>query len=163
MSRFGFTYRLSVLALLASAAVAGCGGSGGMGGANKPRSLYERLGGEPAITAVVADFVGRAAANPRVNFTRKGTPAEWQATPENVAHLQKMLVQMICSVTGGPQVYEGRSMKGIHAGMQITNAEFDALAGDLKATLDQFKVPAAEQDELIKIVSTTRGDVVTAS
>src|SRR5687768_1154592 len=52
------------------------------------KTLYERLGGEPAVTAVVEDFVGRAAADPKVNFTRKGTPYEWQATDANVAKLK---------------------------------------------------------------------------
>jgi hemoglobin len=128
--------------------------------AAKEKSLYERLGGAPAIEAVIADFVGRAAANPKVNFTRKGTAAEWQATPESVAMLKKHLVDLVGMVTGGPQKYQGRNMKDSHRGMKITDAEFDALAGDLKATLDKFKVPAKEQMELLKIVGSTRGDIV---
>jgi hemoglobin len=124
------------------------------------KSLFMRLGGEDAIKAVVADFVGRAAANPQVNFTRKGTAREWQATSENVAHLQKMLVDMIGAASGGPQKYMGKNMKEAHAGMKITAAEFDALAADLKASLDKFKVPAPEQDELLKVVGSTKGDIV---
>jgi hemoglobin len=124
------------------------------------KSLYERLGGEKAITAVVDDFVGRAAANPKVNFTRKGTAAEWQASSENVTRLKKHLVQLVAMVTGGPQKYEGRDMKAAHAGMKITNDEFDAIAGDLKATLNKFKVPAKEQEELLKIVGSTREAIV---
>lgn len=124
------------------------------------KTLYERLGGEAAIKAVVDDFVARAAGNPKVNFTRKGTPVEWDATPENVEKLKKHLVQLIGMVTGGPQKYEGRSMKAAHQGMRITNAEFDALAGDLKATLDKFNVPKQEQQELFKIIGSTRDDIV---
>ena len=124
------------------------------------QSLYMRLGGEPAIKAVVDDFVGRAASNPKVNFTRAGSPAEWKATDENVAKLKKHLVQMVCAVSGGPQKYEGRDMKSSHAGMKITNAEFDAIVGDLIATLKKFNVPQAEIDELVGIVATTRGDIV---
>ena len=124
------------------------------------QSLYTRLGGEPAIKAVVDDFVGRAASNPKVNFTRAGTPVEWKATDENVAKLKKHLVQMVCAVSGGPQKYEGRDMKSSHAGMKITNAEFDAIAGDLIATLKKFNVPQAEIDELVGIVATTRSDIV---
>lgn len=126
----------------------------------KEKSLYDRLGGEAAIKAVVDDFVARAAGDPKVNFTRKGTDVEWQATPDNVAKLKKHLVQLVGMVTGGPQKYEGRSMKEAHQGMKITDAEFDALAADLKATLDKFKVPAREQMELLKIVGSTRGDIV---
>lgn len=125
-------------------------------------ALYERLGGEAAIKAVVDDFVGRAAGNPKVNFTRKGTDKEWKATGESVDVLKKHLVQLIAMVTGGPQKYEGRDMKSVHQGMKITDEEFNALAGDLKASLDHFKVPAREQDELLKIVGSTRGDIVEA-
>lgn len=124
------------------------------------KSLYDRLGGEEAITAVVAKFVARAAGNPKVNFTRKGTDKEWEASPENVEKLQKHLVDLIGMVTGGPQKYTGRSMKEAHAGMKITEAEFNALAGDLIATLDEFKVPEKEKNELVGIVAGTAGDII---
>ena len=123
-------------------------------------SLYERLGGEPAITAVVDDFVGRAASDPAVNFTRQGTGKEWDATAENVAMLKKHLTQFICAATGGSQVYEGRDMKTVHEGMKITESEFGAIAADLKASLTSFNVPEKEQDELIAIVATTQGSIV---
>jgi hemoglobin len=131
--------------------------AGGMQG----KSLYHRLGEEPAIRAVVDDFVARAASDPKVNFTRKGVPgAEWQATPENVEKLKVRLVQFIGQATGGPQKYAGKDMKTTHKGMKITNAEFDAAAADLKASLDTLKVPAQEQSELMAIVGGTRNDMV---
>lgn len=132
--------------------------AGRMPAATKP--LWERLGGEPAVTAVIDDFVARAAGNPKVNFTRKGTPQEWEATPQSVARLKKRLVQLVSVVSGGPLKYEGRDMKAAHQGMKITGAEFDALAGDLKATLEKLKVPAAEQNELLTIIASTRKDIV---
>jgi hemoglobin len=126
------------------------------------KSLYDRLGGKPAITAVVDDFVGRAASDPKVNFTRKGVPgAEWQATPENVAHLKMQLVDFISMATGGPNNYKGKSMKESHKNMQITDAEFSAIAADLKASLDKLNVPAKEQGELMAIVGGTKKDIVT--
>jgi hemoglobin len=124
------------------------------------KPLYERLGGQKAITAVVDDFVARAAGNPKVNFTRKGTDVEWKPSEENVKVLKRHLVQLVSKVTGGPQKYEGRDMKTAHRGMTISDEEFDALAGDLIATLDKFKVPKQEQDELVKIVASTRKDIV---
>jgi hemoglobin len=127
------------------------------------KSLYERLGGETAIAAVVEDFVGRAASDPAVNFVRQGTPKAWDATPENVATLKKHLTQFLCSVTGGPQVYEGRDMITVHAGMQISDAEFNALAGDLQASLVSFNVPQQELDELMTIAASTRGQIVEQS
>lgn len=124
------------------------------------KSLYERLGGEAAIKAVVDEFVAIAAADEKVNFFRKGTGKEWQPGEQDVIKLKKHLVDMIGSVTGGPQKYTGRSMKEAHAGMKITEGEFHALAADLIAALDKFKVPQAEKDELIKIVATTKGEIV---
>ena len=124
------------------------------------RSLYDRLGGEPAITAVIDDFVNRAAGDPKVNFTRKGTDKEWAATAENVAKLKKHLTQFVCMATGGPQKYEGKAMKPAHAGMKITEAEFGAIAADLIASLDKFKVPQKEKDDLIAVVLTTKADIV---
>ena len=124
------------------------------------RSLYDRLGGEPAITAVVDDFVNRAAGDPKVNFTRKGTGKEWNPTPENVANLKKHLTQFVAMAAGGPQKYTGQPMKPLHAGMKITDAEFNAIAADLVASLDKFKVPQKEKDELMAVVGSTRGDIV---
>lgn len=123
-------------------------------------SLYSRLGGEATITAVVEKLVARAAGNPKVNFTRKGTAKEWEPTPEIVEKLEKHLVELLCMSTGGPQKYTGRSMKEAHAGMQITRAEFDALASDLIATLDEFKVPEKEKNELVKIIAGTANDII---
>jgi hemoglobin len=124
------------------------------------RSLYERLGGENAIRAVVDDFVTRALNDPKVNFTRKGTTAEWKPTPENVERVKKTAVELVGMVTGGPQKYTGKSMKEAHKGMEITQAEFDAFAADCKASLDKFNVPAKEQDELMKIIASTAPDIV---
>jgi hemoglobin len=130
--------------------------------APEQKSLYERLGGEASISAVVDDFVNRAAADPAVNFTRANVPGapKWDPTPENVALLKTRITQFVCMATGGPQKYEGKSMKDAHAGMKITDAEFNAIAADLTASLNKFNVPQQEQNELLAIVGTTRGDIV---
>lgn len=125
------------------------------------KTLYERLGGEAAIAAVIDEFVARAAANPAVNFTRQGQPRSWEPTPENIEKLKKHLVQFV-SVAAGAQdvVYEGADMKTAHESMKITNPEFDAIAADLIGALDKFNVPEKEKAELLTIVGTTRGQVV---
>ncbi len=119
------------------------------------KSLYERLGGEPAIIAVVEDFVGRAAADPKVNFFRDG-----KYKGVDVARLKRLLVAFIGQATGGPQKYTGRDMKETHKGMKIDHWEFEALSADLAASLDKFKVLAKEKKELLAIVGTTRKDIV---
>lgn len=125
-------------------------------------SLYTRLGGEEGIRVVVDDFVARAAADDTLNFTRAGTPAEWEATPENVALLKDRLVSFIGQATGGPQTYQGRDMAAAHAGMQITDAEFDRLGGHLVAALEANGVPEDARSDLVEIVETTRSAIVTA-
>ena len=96
------------------------------------KSVYDRLGGQPAITAVVDDFVGNVAADNRIDgfFARTDIP-----------RLKKNLVDQICQGTGGPCMYTGRDMRTAHKGMNITDAQFNALVEDLVKSLDKFKVP----------------------
>jgi hemoglobin len=150
--------------VLAAFTVLALTGSAALAQDSKPaKSLYDRLGGEAAIKAVVDDFVAVAAADPKVNFTRKGTPMEWQATDENVAKLKGHLVEFLSMAFGATGTkYEGRDMKSTHKGMGITQAEFDALAADLKTVLEKHKVPQAELDEAMKIAAATAPDIVEA-
>lgn len=138
-----------------------CAEKGQMGSATMARkSLYDRLGGEPAVRAVVDEFVVRAAADSAVNFTRRGTVREWEASSQNVDHLKMSLRDFICAAAGGPCEYKGADMRTAHRGMKITDMEFNALAADLKASLDKFHVPAQEQRELLAAVEGTRKDIV---
>lgn len=147
----------ALVALVLITSGMGCKSWGSGGGA---KTLYERLGGEPAISAVVNDFVNRAANDPRVNFTREGQPNHWNATPENVAKVKEHLTQFIVEATGGPKEYHGADMATVHKGMNITDNEFNAAAEDLKASLDKFHVPDKEQTELMNIVGSTRDQIV---
>jgi hemoglobin len=115
------------------------------------RTLYDRLGGKDAVVAVIDDFVGRAAGDSRINgkFARTDVP-----------RLKAMLVDQVSAATGGPVQYTGRGMHETHDGMGVTAGEFDALVEDLVATLNQFNVPAAEQQELIGILGPLRSDIV---
>ena len=135
-------------------------------------ALFERLGGEKGLTAIVDDFTPRAMEDPRVNWNREGisegglfarrtSSAQWQATPENVARLKKHIIQFLALATGGPAKFDGKPMKAAHAGMKISNPEFDAVIGDLKASLDKFQIPNKEQKELLAIVESTRPEIVT--
>jgi len=115
------------------------------------RSLYERLGGNDAIVAVIDDFVARVAGDARINgkFARTDIP-----------RLKAMLVDQVTDVTGGPATYMGRGMDETHAGMGVTSAEFDALVGDLRETLEELEVPAPEQTELLAILAPLRAEIV---
>jgi len=114
-------------------------------------SLYDRLGGKDAITAVVDDFVARCAGDARINgkFARTDIP-----------RLKSELVDQVCAASGGPCEYSGRDMRTTHTGMGVTAGEFEALVGDLIATLDQFGVPEAEKGELLGALAPMRGEIV---
>src|SRR5512139_3513587 len=93
------------------------------------RSLYERLGGQGAIQAVVTKFISNVGADKRINT--------WFATTD-LKKLNKLLVEQVCMATGGPCTYSGRDMKTTHKGLKITSAAFGALVEDLVAALDTF-------------------------
>jgi hemoglobin len=118
------------------------------------RSLYDRLGGLDAITAVVEAFRDRVGADDRINGKFART---------DMARLRKMLIDQVCEATGGPCSYRGRSMKEAHAGMRVTGGEFDALVEDLVATLNQFKVGKDEQDELLGVLGPLKPEIVEVS
>src|SRR4029077_13751358 len=115
------------------------------------RSLYDRLGGKSAITAVVDTFVARVAADARINkkFARS-----------NIPRVKAELVDQVCAQTGGPCTYSGSTMKDTHRGMKVTEGEFNALVEDLTAALNVFKVPAREQNELLTALGSMKGDIV---
>ena len=124
------------------------------------KPLYERVGGEKTIVALVDDLVARAADDPRVNFVRRGAPRQVQATPENVARLKTRLVQFLGTAAGGPQKYEGEDMTTAHKGMRITTGEFDAFAEHFRAAMYQVGIGEKEQKELTEIIESTRGPIV---
>lgn len=117
--------------------------------AEKP--LYDRLGAKPAITAVVDDFVGRVAADNRINGKFSNT---------DIPRFKMLLMEQICQASGGPCTYTGRSMKATHAGMGVSSSDFDALVGNLVATLNKFKVPEREKNELLGALGRMKGDIV---
>ena len=114
-------------------------------------SLYKRLGGIEAITAVVKGFRDRVARDDRINQKFART---------DLGRLTRMLIDQVCQAAGGPCTYSGRSMKEAHAGMGVTSGEFDALVGDLVATLNQFKVGKTEQGELLGVLGPLKPDIV---
>ena len=117
-------------------------------------TLYQRLGGREAIKLVVDDFVTNMAADPRVNSRFKGLQ------PAAVFKLQTNLADQICDATGGPCAYLGKDMKAVHTGMGITEAEWNATVEDLVKSLDKYKVPAKEQQELLAILGPMKKDIV---
>jgi hemoglobin len=139
--------------------------------ATNKRSLYDRLGGDDGIGRIVDDFVDRAMADPRVNWSRTGVKhggfsvhynqsEQWSATPENIRAVKMHISQFLEVTTGGPVKYTGKDMHSAHANMHISNPEFDAAMGDMKATLDKLQIANPEQKELLAVVESTREEIV---
>lgn len=118
---------------------------------SKGRSLYERLGGKAAITAVVDTFVTKVGADKRINGYFAST---------DLTKLKRHLGNQICEASGGPCQYTGRTMKQTHAGMGVTDAAFGALVEDLVAALDHHKVGKAEKDDLLAVLGPMKDDIV---
>lgn len=120
------------------------------------KTLYERLGGIHSIAMVVDDFVERIWVNEVLNEN----PKNKEAMGLSKAALKYHVTELVGQVTGGPQKYTGRAIKDTHAGLNISENEWNAMAADFQATLDKFNVPEAEQQELFEIVGSTKSDVV---
>jgi hemoglobin len=118
-----------------------------------PRSLYDRLGGEPAVAAVVDEFVTRTTSDARIKERFFNTDAN---------NLKRLLVEFVCMATGGPCKYTGRDMASSHAGMDLVDEEFTALVENLANALDKFKVSEKEKAELLGALGPLKPDIVVA-
>ena len=114
-------------------------------------SLYERLGGVDALTAVTRAFEDRAAKDDRINQKFART---------NLDRLTKEFVDQLCQATSGPCSYTGLGMIKAHTNMGVTNGEWDAFMEDLVAVLNDFKVGEAEQGELLNLLRPMHDEIV---
>jgi len=122
------------------------------------KTLWDRLGGEAGVKRFVDDFVEMAALDDRVNFDRKG---KYPLTEDKIKNLKQMLVELISVKTGGPiEKYTGKDMKTVHKDMAITDAEFNAIAADLKKALEKNRIRTEDANALLDIVEKTRKDIV---
>ena len=118
------------------------------------KSLYERLGGYNAVAAVVDDFVGRLVTDKQFERFFAGH------STDSKRRIRQHIVDQLCAAAGGPCLYTGRTMKDSHTGLGITEAEWDAAAKHLVASLDKFKVPEQEQKDLLAFVNGVKPDIV---
>ena len=122
-------------------------------------SLYERLGGVYSIATVVDELIERLEVNEILNANPILDKARTEVPK---AGIKFRLTAMICQVTGGPEVYHGRSMKDSHAHLNISNAEWNEMVKVFSQLLIDFKVPEKEQKELFALIGPTKADIVTA-
>ncbi|WP_067971968.1 group I truncated hemoglobin [Nocardiopsis trehalosi] len=119
--------------------------------ANPAPTIYDRIGGNEAVTAVVEDFYVRVLADDELAGYFTGV---------NMSRLKGRQVEFFCAALGGPEEYTGGEMKQVHDGMGITRPQFDLVAGHLTAALLDAGVPEDTTGEIIARVAPLAGDIV---
>jgi hemoglobin len=128
------------------------GGTASSSASTGKKELYDRLGGQAAIVAVVDEFIARVAADDRINLRFGNT---------DIPRLKSLLVEFVCMATGGPCKYSGTDMETTHGGMEVADEEFTAVVEDLTGALDKFNVPAKEKGELLGALGPLKPRIVT--
>lgn len=150
--------RRTYFLVAALAVAAACGGgkksdTTGGGSAAPVGTLFDRLGGETGVKGVVKDFVE--------NNVAKDTRINAQFANADIPGFEKKLYEQICSASGGGCVYSGKDMKTAHAGMKITEADFNAVVEDLGKALDNAHVAEADKQTLLGVLGPMKSDIVT--
>lgn len=115
-------------------------------------SLYARMGGATVIARVVDQFLELSRTDPRTSRSFKKV---------NMKRLREKLNEKFCALAQGPCEYTGDSMKDVHAGLDITEAEFNAGVEHLRTVLDGNRVGQREKNELLKLLAPIKRDTVT--
>jgi hemoglobin len=120
------------------------------------KTLYERLGGYDAITAVTNDLLPRLNADPQLGrfWAHRGE--------DGVKREKQLLIDFLCASTGGPMYYRGRDMVLTHRGMRISESDWNVFLGHAGATLAKFEVPEAEKREVVAFVQSLKKEIVEA-
>jgi hemoglobin len=117
-------------------------------------SLYKRLGGYDALAAVTDDFLNRLATDPKEGRFFVGL------STDSKTRVRQHVVDFLCVATGGPCKYTGRDMVTAHTGLGITDEDWNIAVKALGDTLNKFKVPAREQQDVVSAVAPLKGQIV---
>jgi hemoglobin len=116
------------------------------------QTLLQQLGGRDAVELVVAAFYERVLADPLLKHYFRGV---------QMSRLYKNQADFFCAALGQPDAYKGRDMRSVHAGMDIGDAEFDAVAVHLQDALAECGVDKPKIDTVVSLIAPLRSDVVT--
>lgn len=114
-------------------------------------TLFDELGGETKLQQVVEELVTIALEDERINFAFAGT---------DLSKFKQLLYTQLCELAAGPCIYDGRSMQAAHANLQITNAQFNALAEDLYEACERVGIAYRTQNKLMALLAPMQRDVV---
>lgn len=119
-------------------------------------SLYQRLGGAAGISALVDGVVEAHMENPIV----QSRFLPYRDKPDVMAKVKKHTCDFFGAGSGGPETYGGRSMSDTHRGMNISSAEYDAVADDISRTLEKHGIDEATRAEVMGIVQSLKGEII---
>jgi len=139
MTAVAYTVLASALLLLAETA------------AGAPARLYDRLGGQIGVAAIADTLIDRVSADPKLGRSFKDS---------NLTRIKKLLAEQICDLSGGPCRYSGDSMREVHAGHHISEAEFFGMVADLRTVLKERHVSQGAANELLRLLAPMKRDVV---
>lgn len=128
-----------------------CAAPGGPASAGAPPSLYERLGGAPVVADVVGEVIDQSASRHDLGRSFKDTDLE---------RIKRLLAEQICALAGGPCTYSGDPMREVHAGHEISEAEFYGMVDVLKEALRRHGVGLRERNELLSLLAPMERDIV---
>jgi hemoglobin len=114
-------------------------------------SLYDRLGGAPGVAGIAGSLIDRVATDPVLGRSFKDSKLD---------RIKRLLGEQICDLSGGPCHYSGDSMKQVHAGHHISEAEFYGMVADLREVLKQRHVSQGATNELLRLLAPMKRDVV---
>ena len=137
----GVTSRVLTASILLLAGVA----------ASARASLYDRLGGADGVAAISNSLIDRVASDPVLGRSFKDSKLD---------RIKRLLAEQICDLSGGPCHYSGDSMKEVHAGHHISEAEFYGMVSDLREVLKQRHVSQGATNELLRLLAPMKRDVV---
>lgn len=114
-------------------------------------TLYQRLGGRPAIETIMNDVVANHLQNPLISS---------RFAKVDIDRVKKHAIDFFCMGSGGPEQYGGRDMRTTHTGMNISEQEFVAALDDILAALDKHRVGPLERQEVLAILYSMKGEIV---
>jgi len=117
-------------------------------------SLYHRMGGYDMLADIVTDFLHQLGEDKA--FARFGGGR----SHDSLVKSKQLVTDQLCNLTGGPCTYIGRDMKTAHAGLEITEAEWDSAIKKFEVSLDKFKIKPQEHKEFIDILQLLKADIV---
>ena len=114
-------------------------------------SLYVRLGGAAGVAAIADTLIDRVSADPKLGRSFKDSKLD---------RIKRLLAEQICDLSGGPCHYSGDSMREVHAGHHITEADFFGMVADLRDVLKERHVSQGATNELLRLLAPMKRDVV---